>query len=229
MSQLALPLKLADHAVFATFMATGNEALVAHLEGVADARDGHGAWVYGAAATGKSHLLQAVCERAGDRAIYVPLGDLAPAGPAVLDGLESLAVVCLDDLDAVAGRPDWEEAIFHLINALGSSGGQLVAAAPAAPRASGFGLPDLASRLSRLPVFRLQALNEPQRAAALKLRAQHRGLELPDETAKFLLARSRRDMASLYRLLDRLDGAALQAQRRLTIPFVRDVLKDDGP
>jgi DnaA family protein len=61
------------------------------------------------------------------------------------------------------------------------------------------------------------------------LRARHRGLELPDDTAKFMLSRSRRDMASLYRLLDKLDTEALIAKRRLTVPFVRDVLAATDP
>ena len=78
--------------------------------------------------------------------------------------------------------------------------------------------------MSRLAVFQVQPLDEQQRVAALQLRAQHRGLELPDDTAAYLLKRSRRDMASLYALLDKLDLEALRAQRRLTIPFVRDVL-----
>ena len=66
--------------------------------------------------------------------------------------------------------------------------------------------------------------DEADRAAALQLRAGHRGLDLPDETALYLLRRMPRDMASLYALLDRLDLEALRAKRRLTVPFVRDVL-----
>ena len=101
----------------------------------------------------------------------------------------------------------------------------LSVAAEAAPRESGFSLADLASRMSKLPVFQLRALTDEQRVAALQLRARHRGLELPDDTAAFMLKRSRRDMASLYDLLDRLDLEALKAKRRLTIPFVRGVLE----
>ena len=82
--------------------------------------------------------------------------------------------------------------------------------------------------MSRLPVFQIRALDEQQRVAALQLRAGHRGLELPDDTAAYMLKRSRRDMASLYGLLDKLDLEALRAQRRLTIPFVRDVLQQDS-
>ncbi len=99
------------------------------------------------------------------------------------------------------------------------------AAAP--PRESGIALPDLRSRFQRLATFHLRALDEASRMAALQLRASHRGLELPADTARFLMTRSRRDMQSLYALLDRLDLEALRAQRKLTIPFVRDVLRGD--
>ena len=73
-------------------------------------------------------------------------------------------------------------------------------------------------------MFQIHALDESERVMALQLRSRHRGLDLPDDTAQYLLKRSRRDMASLYELLDRLDKEALRAKRRLTIPFVRGVV-----
>lgn len=228
MSQLVLPLRLADHAVFASFYERGNEQLVATLmelaRGAADGA-GHGCWLWGEAATGKTHLLQAVCDRAGDRAVFVPLSMFAAAGPAVLEGLASRDLVCVDDIENVVGDPDWETALFDLCNQLVDAGGQLIVAASTTPRECRIKLPDLASRLSRLPVFHVHALDDEQRVGALQLRARHRGLELPAETARYLLKRSRRDMASLYELLDKLDLEALRAKRRLTIPFVRDVLQ----
>jgi len=225
MSQLVLPLRLADHAVFASFFAAGNDSLVATLSDLADCREGHGCWLWGSAATGKTHLLQAVCDRAGDRSVYLPLSTLEEAGPAILDGLASRQLVCIDDIDRVAGDASWEAALFDLCNQLSDAGAQLVVAASMTPRECPIDLPDLASRFSRLPVFQIRALDDEQRIAALKLRASHRGLELPADTARYLIKRSKRDMASLYRLLDRLDLEALRAQRRLTIPFVRDVLQ----
>ncbi len=225
MSQLALPLHLADHAVFASFLPNGNEELVAALSDIAAPNATSGCWLWGAAASGKTHLLQAVCERAGDRSVYVPLSVLADAGPDLIDGLESRELVCIDDLHRVAGRAAWERALFKLYNGLIASGGQLVVAATMAPRECPVQLPDLASRLSALPTYTVQALADTDRAKALQLRAIHRGMELPDETASYLITRSRRDMASLYKLLDTLDQEALRAQRRLTVPFVREVLQ----
>jgi DnaA family protein len=224
MSQMVLPLRLADHAVFASFLSHGNEMLVATLTGLSTGDTGQGCWLWGPHATGKTHLLQAVCDCAGDRSIYVPLAMLADAGPGMLEGLATRDLICLDDFDCIAGNEQWEVALFNLYNDLYDAGGQLVVSAKSAPRECGIELADLASRLSRLAVFHLRPLDDQQRVAALQLRARHRGLELPDETAAYLLKRSRRDMSSLYRLLDKLDLEALRAQRRLTIPFVRDVL-----
>jgi DnaA family protein len=87
-----------------------------------------------------------------------------------------------------------------------------------------FQLRDLGSRLNGGLVLTLQPLAEPERIAALRLRAEQRGVELPEEVAMFLSRRLPRDMASLCAFLDELDEASLSAQRRLTIPFVRAVL-----
>jgi len=224
LTQLALPLKLQDHAVFESFWPEGNDALVACLAALAATGDGPGCWIWGAAATGKTHLLQAACERRGDHAVYVPLELLVGAGPDILQGLSTRRFVCIDDVQRVAGDAAWERALFNLVNELVESGGVLVATATAAPRECRLSLPDLESRFSMLPIFHLTALDDAGRMRALQLRARHRGLDLPDETAGFLLNRSRRDMASLYALLDRLDTAALEAKRRLTIQFVRETL-----
>ncbi|MGI9203405.1 MAG: DnaA regulatory inactivator Hda [Woeseiaceae bacterium] len=225
MSQLALPLKLQDHAVFDSFLATGNEPLVAFLQDLCTHPTGPGAWLRGGRSTGKTHLLQAVCERARDRAQFLPVGSFVDAGPEILEGLFSKQFVCLDDVERVGGREDWELKLFGLFNALSETGGLLLCSAKTAPRGCGFVLPDLVSRFSRLPLFKINSLEDSKRIEALQLRARHRGLDLPGDAAQYLLHRSSRDMASLYRLLDKLDSESLIAQRRLTIPFVREVLE----
>ncbi len=227
MTQLALPIGLADHALFTSFYAAGNEPPVMHLEMLAKGAAAGGAWLRGPAGSGKSHLLQATCAAAGDAAVYLPATQLAEAGPGLLDGLESRRIIAIDDIDAFAGHADWERALFTLFNELQSQAGQLIVAAAMPPRECPFRLADLASRLMQLPTFALRVLADEQRVAALQLRAEQRGLDLPPDTARYLLTRARRDMGSLQALLERLDREALRAQRRLTVPFVRDILAED--
>jgi DnaA family protein len=217
-------LRLDDHAVFETFHPAGNETVVDHLRSLARAGGVHGAWVSGAAATGKSHLLQATCESFGDRAVYLPMSEFRDTSPELLEGLGSRELACIDDLHLVAGDASWEQALFGLCNEILDAGHQLVISATLSPRVIDIALADLRSRLQRLPAFRLHALDDGQRIAALQLRARHRGVDLPSDTARYMLTRSKRDMRSLYTLLDKLDLEALRAQRRMTIPFVRSVL-----
>ncbi len=224
MSQLALALTLKDHAVFETFLPVGNEALIAFLGEMIAAQSGQGCWIWGKPSTGKSHLLQAVCDRVGDESVFLPLADLRETGPGIMDGVAGRAFICIDDVHLAAGHGDWEQALFTLFNAAAESRSCLVVSSAAPQRDTRFQLPDLTSRFALLPGFHLHDLDEPERCQALELRARHRGLELPEETARFMITRSRRDMASLYALLDRLDSEALAAQRRLTIPFVKSVM-----
>jgi len=93
---------------------------------------------------------------------------------------------------------------------------------------AGIRLRDLASRLASGPTWKLQSMRDEDQLAALQLRSRWRGLELPDEVGQFLLRRTDRSSAALFALLDKLDQAALTAQRRLTVPFVKSVLEGDG-
>jgi DnaA family protein len=118
--------------------------------------------------------------------------------------------------------------LFHLYNGLCAAAAAFVASADAAPAALRIGLADLRSRLQGALVLRLHELDDEERLLALQYGARVRGLELGEEVGRFLLNRCRRDSASLFELLDRLDRAALAAGRRLTLPFVRSVLARQG-
>lgn len=158
------------------------------------------------------------------QAAYIPLRELGQLGAGVLEGLRQLGCVCLDDLDEVVGRPDWERALFGVLQGIEEGGGRLIAAAQSPPSLLHWVLPDLRSRFSASAVFQLRVLDEAEQQAALQLRARLRGVELPEETSRWLQRHYPRDMGKLYELLDTLDQAALAAQRRLTIPFIREVL-----
>jgi len=227
MRQLPLGVQLGVTHRFETFHEGGNREAVVALEARVAEAGRPPLWLYGPPGAGKSHLLQAACARAGASgltAAYLPLAAVRGGDPAMLAGYERLGLVALDDVDAVAGDAGWERALFTFWNELAEQGGRLVLAAAAAPAAIPFSLPDLASRLAASQVHRLQPLAEREQAEALVQRARHRGLELPAETLQYLTRRAPRDFAALCRLLDQLDTESLAAQRRLTVPFVRDWL-----
>lgn len=227
MQQLPLEIQLADHAVFSNFLPAGNELVIHELKAAAARTELPMLWVWGVPESGRSHLLQAciaAADERGRRATYLPLNRNLGLPAAALEGLGELDVVGLDDIDAIAGDAGFELAVFGLFEQLRQSGGRLVVTASAAPGEIRFGLPDLASRLKSGGVYRLQPLDDPGRLEALQIRARFRGFELPDDTGRYLLNRTPRGPAKLFRVLDTLDRAALVAQKRLTIPFVRSVL-----
>lgn len=227
MRQIPLGVRLPDRALFASFLPARNTEALEHARRLAQAQEGGLTWLCGPRGSGKTHLLQAICAAAAERmrAGYVPLAQVASLGVGVLEGLRQLECLCLDDVDCVAGEAAWERAIFALLRELEECGGRLILAAQAPPALVSWALADLGSRCAAGTVLQLRLLDEEERHAALQLRAHLRGLELPDETWQWLQRRFPRDMRTLYELLDTLDEAALAAQRRLTVPFIREVLR----
>jgi DnaA family protein len=214
--------------VFASFLPAHNLEALQHLQQLARGAGRGLTWLCGPEGAGKTHLLQATCAAASEhmRAGYVPLAQVAALGVGVLEGLPQMQCLCLDDLDEVTGQIEWERSLFGLLQEIEDGGGRLLLAARAPPAFLEWALADLGSRCAAGAVFQLRLLDEPERHAALQLRARLRGLELPDETWHWLRKRFPRDMRTLYELLDTLDEAALAAQRRLTVPFIRDVLRE---
>lgn len=232
MKQLPLAMRLRERAVFDSFVAGANLAAVEQLRALARGASAGVYWLSGAQGVGKTHLLQATCamaRSAGADTAYLPLSQLVALGPETLEGWHSSRVVALDDLAAVAGRRDWEQGLFRLYREAEERGAALLASAAAPPLLLNFSLPDLGSRFAAATLLPLRALDESEQRQALRLRARARGLELPEETALYLQRRFRRDLATLYELLDAIDEAALQAQRRLTVPFIRQVLAQHCP
>lgn len=188
-------------------------------------------WLYvsGAAGTGKTHLALATCaaaEQAGRSAIYLPLAAARGRLREALEGLHEREVIALDGLDAVAGLRDDEIALFDFHNRVRAAGGAVLYTGRNLPDALGLVLPDLRSRLGQCGRITLAPLDEAGRAAVLRARAQRRGLTLEGPALEWLLTRTGRDLGSLVAVLDRLDRESLAAKRRLTVPFLRDVLGD---
>ena len=245
-AQLPLALRWPRRQRFEYFHAGSNAAAVAAVQALARALDAPWVYLHGASGSGRSHLLMAACQAASAgsasalsadpddgqvtaarSAQYLPLAALADP-VAALRGVVGNELLALDDLGAIAGNAAAEHALFDLYNRAHAEGGALLFAASTSPNQLSIALPDLRSRLGACTQFVLKPLDDTERRDILKSQAAVRGIQLDDSVLDWLFARYVRDLGALLDLLDRLDQASLAAQRRITIPFLRDFLRESG-
>ncbi|AOU98605.1 DnaA regulatory inactivator Hda [Acidihalobacter yilgarnensis] len=230
--QLALNLRLRAETTLAAYIPSSEQGEIPETVGalVAGRVEVPQLYLWGGPGTGKTHLAQAACHEAGAQglsAAYLPLAELSAVGPVVLEGLSTVRVLAIDDLEQVWTRPEWQRALFGLINEVREREGRLLFTATARPDAEQVTLADLRSRLLWGPVFHLRPLDEPRLRRMLQLGARTRGFPLGESETEYLLRHAARDPESLMTLLDRLDAASLKARRRVTVPLIRAVLDQD--
>ncbi len=224
--QLPLALRYPPDQRFETWH--GATATLAQLRALALGESSDAFYLQGTNGSGKTHLLLAACaaaEAAGRRANYLSLARLRGRARDALQGIEQADLVALDDLDALAGEREDEIALFDLHNRARDAGAGLLYAGRDVPAALPLALPDLRSRLAQCTLLVLRALDDAGRADVLRQRAAARGLQFDEAALDWLLRRYSRDLSDLGALFERLDRASLAAQRRLTVPFLRQVLE----
>lgn len=184
-------------------------------------------YLFGASGSGKSHLLYAACVHAQEQGLtsqLLTLDDHRQLSPRILDDLEQLDLVCLDNIQVIAGEISWQTAVFDLYNRMLEQGKALIIVGNQAASQLNFQLADLVSRLQACTAFQLRLLTDEDKQKLLQQKARLRGMEMPEEVARYLLNHHDRDIRALVSVLDKLDKATLVHQRKLTIPFVKDIL-----
>jgi len=184
--------------------------------------------IVGESGSGKSHLLQSACHLAGEldlTSCYLPLGEIQPATPDLLSGLDHLDLICIDDIHAIASQPAWETALFNLYNDCRERQCRLLFASRLRPTECGFQLADLTSRLGWGLMYALPTLNDQQKKALVNQRGKELGLTFDEATCDYIMQRCHRQTNQLMQFLDELDRHSLAGQRRITVPLVREVIE----
>lgn len=226
-TQLTFKLNLDSKATFANFYPGNNQQLLMQLTTIASGRGAQYLFFWGKNGTGRTHLLQASCKHANKLKLptfYLSCRNLHEMQPQVLENLEQMYLVCIDDIQHIAGITTWEEAYFDFFNRMFDAKKRLIIVGDAHPQYLGISLTDLTSRLASAAILQINELTDAEKIQALIFRAKKRGLILSPEVATFLWRRWPRDMHSLFAALDTLDQASLTAKHRLTIPFIKSVL-----
>jgi DnaA-homolog protein len=173
-------------------------------------------YMWGLNATGRTHLLQAMCHReeaAGRSSIYIPLWEHDELKPEILHGLEDLSLVCIDDIDTIAGDNEWEQALFQFYNSARERDVKVLVTATVPAGQLQLGLADLQSRLQWGLTYQLQEIEDQEK---LEL--------LADQVGSFIWQRSARSSKALMEVLNRLDQRSLEEKRRITIPLVKELM-----
>lgn len=228
-TQLPLGLKLRDDAIFDNFFMGSNEQIIETLKAFVSKRSEQFIYCYGEPGVGRTHLLQACCHAASEKnepIFYLPLSSYLEFSPPIFEDMEHQRYVCIDDVDAIIGDRAWEEALFHFYNRARENQVSLLVSARHAPQQLHCLLPDLQSRLTWGLVLEIKTLTDAEKIDALKMRATLRGFSLSNEVGNYLIRHYPRHMHDLFAVLEALDQASLAAKRRLTIPFVRSVMRN---
>ena len=229
--QLPLPISAAVVPSYDNYYSGANALAVGMLQRLNDSDDEHQIFLWGPAQCGKTHLLLAAHNdsvAAGNRSFYISLRDKTLSAD-LFDALDGYALLAIDDVDAVAGDSQWEQALFNLFNFLREQSGKIIFTATTSPANGGWFLPDLESRLSWGPVLKLETLSDTDVRAALMMAVDKKGIKMPDETADYLLKRHSRDVSSLLETVALLDRESLAAGReKITIPFLKACLERVG-
>ena len=227
--QLALAIHLNHQATLTDFCWGDNHLLQQQLNVSLNQQGERFLYLWGDSGCGKSHLLQGACQAMGLKnksTAYLPLMLLKEWGPDSIEGMEEQTLIAIDDLDAIAGEKVWEEAIFHLYNRVRDNGKTiLLISGKKNPASALVHLADLRSRLAWGLVFQIHELPDELKMLVIQQLAHKRGFELSDNAAFFLINRCARNMPDLYQILNQLDEASLEAKRKITIPFIKSVLK----
>lgn len=228
--QLSLPVSLLGGATFGNFSIEGstNGEIISQLKLLHQDPEPMPVLLWGEAGSGITHLLHALCQfypSRGLRAFYVSFNELTRFTSSELLNLPShFDLICIDDLHLVIGQAHWEESLFHLFNRMRDQKRSLVFGAQQAPQSMKFHLADLASRIRGSMIYRVKNLSDEAKRDVFIEKAAEKGINVSSEVAEYIIHRVTRGMSELTEILEQLDEASLREKRKITIPFVKQIL-----
>lgn len=211
MRQLILDLLPESPPTLDNFVPGGNPETLAALCGwLAGAQLETSFCLWGEAGSGCSHLLLASGFAYIDAALDPSLSSPTSAEQLAVDHVEAL-----NDAGQIA--------LFNHFNRLKMSSGMLLTATTQPPAHLAL-REDLRTRLGSGLIYRLLALSDNEKAAALAAQAKERALKLTPEAIDYLMRHAPRDMRSLSGFIVALDRYTLEHKRAVTLPLLRELL-----
>ncbi|MDA9916535.1 DnaA/Hda family protein [Gammaproteobacteria bacterium] len=227
--QLIFPFQINQKASFESFFCSpDNIELMSRLADLLVSKNADELIINGAEGSGKSFLMQAICNElssSGKQFAFMPMNKAINMGVEIFQNLASLNAVCIDDLQLILSREEWETALFNLINECQQSNCSLILSFGGNESLEDITqLPDLLSRIKRMEFMKLQAVQDECLNQALDFVSQQLGINLEKAELEFLLNHQTREFSLLVENIISLDRQAASLKRKITIPFIKETL-----
>ena len=228
-TQLIFPFQVNQKASFKSFFCLpDNIELMSRLADLVASKKADELIINGAEGSGKSFLMQAICNElssSGKQFAFIPMNKAINMGVEIFQNLASLNAVCIDDLQLILSREEWETALFNLINECQQSNCSLILSFGGNQSLEDITqLPDLLSRIKRMEFMKLQAVQDECLNQALDFVSQQLGINLEKAELEFLLNHQTREFSLLVENIISLDRQAASLKRKITIPFIKETL-----
>ena len=227
--QLIWPFQINQKASLESFFCSpDNIELMGRLADLLVSKNADELIINGAEGSGKSFLMQAICNElssSGKQFAFMPMNKAINMGVEIFQNLASLNAVCIDDLQLILSREEWETALFNLINECQQSNCSLILSFGGNQSLEDITqLPDLLSRIKRMEFMKLQAVQDECLNQALDFVSQQLGINLEKAELEFLLKHQTREFSLLVENLIALDKQAASLKRKITIPLIKETL-----
>lgn len=172
----------------------------------------------GPAGCGKTHLSRVWCKKA-----KASLIEARTLGEANIGQLLQQPAIVVENMHELTGSG--EAALFHLINGMREQGGYLLLTGIGLPGYWPAQLPDLSSRIKALHFVEIAPPDDGLLGAVLVKLFDDRQLNVSLDVVNYLTPRIERSTDAARTIVAAIDEAAMVQKRRITLPFVRDILE----
>ena len=180
-------------------------------------------WIFGPEGVGKTHLALYLADLLGFQ--YYDCGEIAAEFSVDLfETLSETDGLILDRVDDWLGYNAPEGALFSWWKRKQNG---LISISRSSPRAENLvRLPDLSSRSRAALVLPLDGLGDEGCHRSFECQLEQRSLRLTPDVIRFLIPRLPRNPGKLMDLMNAIDEESLRDQRKVTIPWLSQLLTD---
>tara|TARA_B100001989_G_scaffold67287_1_gene45580 strand:+ start:2001 stop:2699 length:699 start_codon:yes stop_codon:yes gene_type:complete len=225
--QLALQIQINERASLDNFFVSkNNNQTIQILKNILlSSNKGAQIFIDDLGSNGKSYLLQAICNdfsNSNNSSIYIPMQETINFDPSILEGISELNLICIDDIDLINKRREWEIPFFNLINECYEKECFLILSGSINKLKA---IPDLTSRIKKMETLRLEAINDDELMEATQAISKNLNIEISDKNMNYLINNSKRDIKTIFRTLSQLEKESLERKKSIGLNLIKDVIR----